>query len=51
LKEYGVGAQILLDLGLRDMILLTNTKTKTVVGLEGYGLRIVGTRVVGSSWS
>jgi 3,4-dihydroxy 2-butanone 4-phosphate synthase/GTP cyclohydrolase II len=51
LKEYGVGAQILLDLGLRDMILLTNTKTKTVVGLEGYGLRIVGTRVVGTSWS
>jgi 3,4-dihydroxy 2-butanone 4-phosphate synthase/GTP cyclohydrolase II len=51
LKEYGVGAQILLDLGVHDMILLTNTKTKTVVGLEGYGLRIVGTRVVGSSWS
>jgi 3,4-dihydroxy 2-butanone 4-phosphate synthase / GTP cyclohydrolase II len=49
LKEYGVGAQILLDLGVRDMILLTNSASKTVVGLEGYGLRIVGTRVVGSS--
>ncbi|MDZ4866794.1 MAG: 3,4-dihydroxy-2-butanone-4-phosphate synthase [Alphaproteobacteria bacterium] len=49
LKEYGVGAQILLDLGVRDMVLLTNSASKTVVGLEGYGLRIVGTRVVGSS--
>jgi len=50
LKEYGVGAQILLDLGVRDMILLTNSASKTVVGLEGYGLRIVGTRIVGSSF-
>jgi 3,4-dihydroxy 2-butanone 4-phosphate synthase/GTP cyclohydrolase II len=49
LKEYGVGAQILLDLGVHDMILLTNSASKTVVGLEGYGLRIVGQRVVGSS--
>lgn len=49
LKEYGVGAQILLDLGVRDMVLLTNSASKTVVGLEGYGLRIVGQRVVGSS--
>jgi 3,4-dihydroxy 2-butanone 4-phosphate synthase/GTP cyclohydrolase II len=50
LKEYGVGAQILLDLGVRDMVLLTNSASKTVVGLEGYGLRIVGTRIVGSSF-
>ncbi len=49
LKEYGVGAQILLDLGVRNMVLLTNSASKTVVGLEGYGLRIVGTRIVGSS--
>ena len=49
LKEYGVGAQILLDLGVRDMVLLTNSASKTVVGLEGYGLKIVGTRLVGSS--
>jgi len=41
LRDYGVGAQILLDLGVRDMILLSNTR-RTVVGLEeGYGLRIV----------
>ena len=43
LRDYGVGAQILLDLGVRDMILLSNTK-KVVVGLDGYGLRIVNQR-------
>lgn len=41
LRDYGTGAQILLDLGVHDMILLSNTR-KTVVGLDGYGLRIVG---------
>ena len=40
LKDYGVGAQILLDLGVRDMVLLTNAK-RTIVGLEGYGLKMV----------
>ena len=40
LRDYGVGAQILLDLGIKDMILLTASE-KTVVGLEGYGLNIV----------
>jgi 3,4-dihydroxy 2-butanone 4-phosphate synthase/GTP cyclohydrolase II len=40
LRDYGVGAQILLDLGVRDMILLSNTK-RTIVGLEGFGLTIV----------
>ena len=40
LKDYGVGAQILLDLGVRDMVLLTNAK-RTIVGLEGYGLTVV----------
>lgn len=40
LRDYGVGAQILLDLGVRDMILLSNT-TKTIVGLEAFGLNIV----------
>lgn len=43
LKEYGVGAQILLDLGVRRMVLLSNTPRK-VVGLEGYGLEIAGHR-------
>jgi 3,4-dihydroxy 2-butanone 4-phosphate synthase/GTP cyclohydrolase II len=46
LKEYGVGAQILLDLGVKNMILLTNSQGRRVVALEGYGLRIEETRPV-----
>jgi 3,4-dihydroxy 2-butanone 4-phosphate synthase/GTP cyclohydrolase II len=40
LRDYGVGAQMLCDLGLRRIRLLTNNPRK-VVGLEGYGLEIV----------
>jgi 3,4-dihydroxy 2-butanone 4-phosphate synthase / GTP cyclohydrolase II len=40
LREYGLGAQILVDLGVRDIRLLTNNPKK-VVGLQGYGLNIV----------
>jgi 3,4-dihydroxy 2-butanone 4-phosphate synthase/GTP cyclohydrolase II len=40
LRHYGIGAQILVDLGIRQIRLLTNN-TKKVVGLDGYGLRIV----------
>ena len=40
LRHYGIGAQILYDLGVRDIRLLTNNPKK-VVGLDGYGLRIV----------
>lgn len=40
LREYGLGAQILADLGVKKIRLLTN-KPKRVVGLEGYGLEIV----------
>jgi 3,4-dihydroxy 2-butanone 4-phosphate synthase/GTP cyclohydrolase II len=40
LREYGLGAQILVDLGLRTISLLTNNPRK-VVGLEGYGLEII----------
>jgi 3,4-dihydroxy 2-butanone 4-phosphate synthase / GTP cyclohydrolase II len=40
LREYGLGAQILVDLGLKTIRLLTNNPKK-VVGLEGYGLEIV----------
>jgi len=40
LRDYGVGAQILLDLGIREMRLLSNTE-RTVIGLDGYGLSIV----------
>jgi 3,4-dihydroxy 2-butanone 4-phosphate synthase/GTP cyclohydrolase II len=49
LKEYGVGAQILLDLGVKRMILLSNTASRKIVGLEdGYGLEVVDTRIVGT---
>ncbi len=44
LIEYGVGAQILLDLGVKEIELLTNSPLPKVVGLEGYGLTIKGTR-------
>jgi len=40
-RDYGTGAQILVDLGIRTMRLLTNNPTKRA-GLEGYGLEIVG---------
>ena len=45
LRDYGVGAQILLDLGVRDMVLLSNTQ-HTIVGLEGYGLRVIEQRPI-----
>jgi len=41
LKNYGIGAQILLDLGISDMTLLSNTQ-HTIIGLEGYGLTVAG---------
>jgi len=41
LRDYGIGAQILAELGVHDMVLLTNTH-HTLVGLEGYGLSVVG---------
>jgi 3,4-dihydroxy 2-butanone 4-phosphate synthase/GTP cyclohydrolase II len=40
LREYGLGAQILSDLGLKTISLLTNNPKK-IVGLEGYGLKVV----------
>ncbi|MBK8629115.1 MAG: 3,4-dihydroxy-2-butanone-4-phosphate synthase [Sphingomonadales bacterium] len=45
LRDYGIGAQILADLGVSDMILLSNSR-RTVVGLEGYGLHVVGERAI-----
>jgi len=45
LRDYGVGAQILLDLGVSDMILLSNVR-RPIVGLEGYGLRIIEQRPI-----
>jgi 3,4-dihydroxy 2-butanone 4-phosphate synthase/GTP cyclohydrolase II len=41
IRNYGVGAQILLDLGITDMILLSNTQ-RNIIGLDGYGLTISG---------
>ncbi|PQV54818.1 3,4-dihydroxy-2-butanone-4-phosphate synthase [Paraburkholderia sp. BL21I4N1] len=43
LRDYGVGAQILADLGVKNMILLSNHE-RTIVGLEGYGLNVVEQR-------
>jgi 3,4-dihydroxy 2-butanone 4-phosphate synthase/GTP cyclohydrolase II len=45
LRDYGIGAQILLDLGVENMILLTNSR-RTVIGLEGYGLNIIEQRAI-----
>ena len=44
-RDYGVGAQILAELGVHDMVLLTNTQ-HSLVGLEGYDLSIVGERPI-----
>jgi 3,4-dihydroxy 2-butanone 4-phosphate synthase/GTP cyclohydrolase II len=41
LRDYGVGAQILVSLGVRKMRLMTNNPKK-IVGLEGYGLQVTG---------
>ena len=45
LRSYGIGAQILADLGVHDMVLLTNSH-RNVVAIEGYGLNIVGERPI-----
>ena len=47
LRDYGVGAQILIDLGVKEMVLLTNTK-KSIVGLEGFGLKVVAQKPIPS---
>ncbi|HVA32856.1 MAG TPA: bifunctional 3,4-dihydroxy-2-butanone-4-phosphate synthase/GTP cyclohydrolase II, partial [Candidatus Baltobacteraceae bacterium] len=40
-RDYGIGSQILADLGVKEMRLITNNPRK-IFGLEGYGLKIVG---------
>jgi 3,4-dihydroxy 2-butanone 4-phosphate synthase/GTP cyclohydrolase II len=45
LRDYGVGAQILAELGIHDMVLLTNSH-HTLVALAGYGLNVVGERPI-----
>jgi 3,4-dihydroxy 2-butanone 4-phosphate synthase / GTP cyclohydrolase II len=49
LRQYGLGAQILSSLGVKDLILLTNSPKPKVVGLDAYGLEIVGTRRIPAS--
>ncbi|MXO74383.1 3,4-dihydroxy-2-butanone-4-phosphate synthase [Altererythrobacter aerius] len=48
LRTYGIGAQILVDLGVQDMILLTNAH-HNVVAIEGYGINIVGEKAIGDT--
>jgi 3,4-dihydroxy 2-butanone 4-phosphate synthase/GTP cyclohydrolase II len=46
LRQYGVGAQILSSLGLSKLTLLTNSPEPKIVGLEAYGLEILGTQKI-----
>ncbi|MBM3627155.1 MAG: 3,4-dihydroxy-2-butanone-4-phosphate synthase [Alphaproteobacteria bacterium] len=45
LRDYGIGAQILRDLGVRNMVLLSNAR-RAIIGLEGYGLSVVDIRQI-----
>ena len=45
LRSYGIGAQILADLGVHEMVLITNTH-RNVVAIDGYGLNIVDQRAI-----
>ena len=45
LRDYGVGAQILAELGVHDMVLLTNSQ-HSLVALDGYDLAVVGQRSI-----
>lgn len=51
LRSYGIGAQILADLGVHKMILLTNSPQRILVGLKGYGIDVVGTEQLKTSSS
>jgi 3,4-dihydroxy 2-butanone 4-phosphate synthase/GTP cyclohydrolase II len=51
LREYGIGAQILRELGVRSMILLTGGQPQKIVGLDGYGLSVEGWRDFGGKTS
>ncbi|WP_376094111.1 3,4-dihydroxy-2-butanone-4-phosphate synthase [Roseomonas sp. CCTCC AB2023176] len=48
LRDYGIGAQILSDLGVREMVLLSN-HPRPIIGLEGYGLTVLDTQPFGDS--
>ncbi len=44
--EIGVGSQILADLGVKDMVLLTSSPQHVYVGLDAFGLKVAGTRII-----
>jgi 3,4-dihydroxy 2-butanone 4-phosphate synthase/GTP cyclohydrolase II len=46
LRQYGVGAQILANLGIHELVMLTNSPTPRLVGLEGYDITILDTRPI-----
>ena len=45
LKEYGVGAQILIDLGIKKITLIAKS-SKNIIGIDGFGLEINGTKKI-----
>jgi len=45
LRDFGVGAQILVDLGVKEMILLTN-RARAIKGLDGFGLSVIDRRPI-----
>ena len=45
LRYYGIGAQIIKDLGIKKMILVSRSKKK-IIGLEGFGLKIVKQEII-----
>jgi len=48
LRDYGIGAQILLDLGVTELVLLSNTTRppSSIIGIEGYGLNVTGQKAL-----
>ena len=46
IRQFGVGAEILNNLGIRELIMLTNSPTPKLVGLDGYDISIVETRAI-----
>ncbi len=45
-RDYGTGAQILLDIGVRNMVLLTNSAPSNLPALDGYGLSVMGREMI-----
>ncbi|MEM7424325.1 MAG: 3,4-dihydroxy-2-butanone-4-phosphate synthase, partial [Pseudomonadota bacterium] len=46
IRQYGVGAEILTNLGISELIMLTNSPAPKLVGLDGYDITIVETRPI-----